>query len=620
MGRVGTGREFGLSRIEDTSAKGTGNMDSTERASLMTMIERTAVFGALGPDAREALLPYFEPRHLAGGETLCRRGDVSDALYVLCSGSLGAFGPGLSSEQERLLGVIAPGETVGELGLLTEQPRSATVRALRDCTLLKLSRGDMLLRLIGAYPQALVGTLRYVLERLLRRDMGEALTPPRTFALLPFDDGVPVRETAASLAAALSDHGRVLVIDAALGRNRDADWHSAREQEHRFLLYVADAGDAAWRATCVRQADQFLMLARADAHAGPWPDAVCQSGADALHRVRRLLLLGAAGAPRPGSTGRWMAQFEGPVSPHHLRGTPDYARLGRHLAHRAVGLVLSGGGARGFGHIGVVRALRELGQPIDAVGGTSIGAIIGAGVACEWDDAELLDYMRQAFIRGHPLRDLTVPLIALTRGARTTRLLRRTFGERQIEDLALPFFCVSANLTRGCADVHTLGPLWKWLRAGAAIPGLLPPLLDAGMVHVDGAVVNNLPTDVMRDRGVHQVIAVDISGDDALPANFEDVALPTLPRLTWEWLNGRQWPSLFAILARSAMAYSDAGSRNRRKLASHLLTPPHGAVGLLNWKAYEQVIERAHRYTLDNFAQQLAASQDVAPAPHGPPA
>jgi len=164
--------------------------------------------------------------------------------------------------------------------------------------------------------------------------------------------------------------------------------------------------------------------------------------------------------------------------------------------------------------------------------------------------------------------------------------LRRCFGTRRIEDLPIPFFCVSTNLTRGSADVHTRGTLWKWLRAGAAIPGILPPLLDGGMVHVDGAIMNNLPTDVMRDSGVHEVIAVDISGDDALPATFEDVALPTLPRLTWEWLHGRQWPSLFAILVRAAMVHSEASSKARRELATHLLSPPHAQVGLLDWNAH----------------------------------
>jgi NTE family protein len=576
-------------------------MPHAEGPGVLDAIARTAIFGGLHPEVRDALLPYFEPLELAGGQTLCRQGDPSDALYVLCSGSLGAFGPSLSTDRERLLGVIAPGETVGELRLLTEQPRSATVRALRDCTLLKLSRGDVLLRLMRAHPEALVGTLRQIVDRHLRNDRGESLTPARTFALLGFDASVRLRATAEQLAQALAAFGSAAVIDANLGRDGDAAWHSQREREHRFVLYVAGPDEPAWRATCLRQADQVMMVARADATPAPWPDAMCRSGVDALHRPRHLILLGDRATPAAGHAARWLSQFDGEVVLHHVRGAADHARVARHLAQRATGLVLSGGGARGFGHIGVVRALRELGQPIDAVGGTSMGAIIAAGVACEWDDAQLLEQMRQAFLRGHPLRDLTLPLIALTRGTRATRLLRRSFGARDIEDLVIPFFCVSANLTRGSVDVHTRGSLWKWLRAGAAIPGLLPPLLDAGMVHVDGAVMNNLPTDVMRDRGVHQVIAVDISGDDALPATFEDVALPTLPRLTWEWMHGRQWPSLFAILVRAAMVQSERSSEERRKLATWLLTPPHGEVGLLNWKAYERAIESGYAYTMRYF-------------------
>jgi NTE family protein len=196
-----------------------------------------------------------------------------------------------------------------------------------------------------------------------------------------------------------------------------------------------------------------------------------------------------------------------------------------------------------------------------------------------------------------------VPLIALTRGSHTTKLLRRSFGDREIEDLALPFYCLSANLTLGDADVHTRGPLWKWLRASAAVPGILPPLLDGGMVHVDGAVMNNLPTDVMLDRGLREIIAVDISAADSLHASFEDAALPTLPWLTWQWLHGRQWPSLFSILVRAAMVNSETGSAARRRLATHLLAPPHCDVGLLSWKDYPRAIESGYRATLEHFAQ-----------------
>ncbi len=578
-------------------------------------LARTAVFGVLDAPVRAALLPHAAPHELRGGDLLFRIGDRSDALYVLCSGSLGVFGRGLARGAPQLLGVIAPGETVGELGFLTGQPRTATVRALRDCTLLRLHRSDVMLRLMAQHPQALAESLRHILNRLGQRAHGEVLTPPRTFAMVGVHGGLALRDAAERLAAALRPLGATLLLDAGTGRGRDPAWHTEREREHRFVLYVADRDDAAWRATCLRQADQFLLLADTGVAAQPWPDALCRSGGDTLHRTRRLLLVGPS-TPERDDISAWLRQFSGEVLPHRLRSNADYARLARHLAQRAVGLVLSGGGARGFGHIGVVRALRELGQPIDAVGGTSIGAIVGAGVACEWDDAEMLEQLRRNFIAGHPLRDLTVPLIALTRGTRTTRLLQRAFAERRIEDLAIPFFCISTNLTRGRVDVHRRGRLWKWLRAGAAIPGILPPLLDRGMVHVDGAVLNNLPTDVMRDSGVHDIIAVDISGANTLPAAFEDAALPTLPRLTWQWLHGRQWPSLFAILMRAAMVQSEASSEMRRALATRLLTPPHDDVGLLNWRAWSRTIDNAYRYTLEHYARGQAAA--AVPAPTSP--
>ena len=575
--------------------------DESRRSSLaLRQLESSAMFGGLGEPVLARLLPSFEPVSLKGGEVLCRRGDVPDAVYLVCTGSLGAFGPGHSSDEEHLLGLIGAGQTVGELGVLTGRPRNATVRALRDSTLLRLADTRRLLELMAAHPDALARALADLLGRVQWREEPQGLDPARTFALLGAHGQLPLRVAAAQLAASLRVHGSVLVLDATLGRGRDAAWHDAREREHRFVVYVAD-GDADWRDTCMRQADRFLLLARGDEAPRPWPDAMCRSGADALHRPRHLLLLCDGAQPSPHAAGGWLEGFEGRVAWHHLRAGADWDRLGRLLARRATGLVLSGGGARGFSHLGVVRALRELGMNIDAVGGTSIGGIVAAGVACEWDDRQLLEHMRQAFVTGHPLRDLTVPLIALTRGTRATRLLRAAFGSRRIEDLPIPHFCVSANLTLGRIDVHTRGVLWKWLRAGAAIPGILPPLLDAGMVHVDGAVLNNLPTDVMHDLGVHDVVAVDISGEDTLPASFEDTALPTLPRLTWQWMHGRQWPSLFAILMRSAMVHDNASARRRRRLASHLLSPPHVAGGMLNWKDHVRAIDVAYEYTLRHF-------------------
>ena len=582
-------------------------MDAAMRALLTESLNHSPSLAPLPLGVREAMLANSELRSLRGGDTLLDRGQKADALFLLQSGSLGVFSetkPG----SLRLLTVLGPGETIGEASILIGQPQSHTVRALRDCTLLRIPAEDFE-RAITQDPAITLAVARSAAQRLLAASQTSSQGGPRCFALLPFNAAVDPHAVAHELARAMAAYGKVLTIDALQGQGKGPEWFDTRERENRFVLYVADTAQASWRATCLRQCDQPLLLAPATAPAEPWPDPACHSQQDALHRPRHLLLLGAPGQkPLRGRAGAWLRQFREQPVWHHVRGRADYERLARRLTGHDAGLVLSGGGARGFAHVGVVRALRALGRPIDQIGGTSIGGIVAAGVACEWADDELLAHMHDAFVAGHPLRDLTVPLIAATRGVRTTRLLRSAFGERDIEDLALPFFCVSSNLSSGCAEAHCGGPLWLWLRASAAIPGILPPLLHQGAVHVDGAVMNNLPIDIMHQHCGGPITAVDISGDDALGAAFDAIALPRLPTLTWRWLHGHRWPSLFSILVRAAMVHSETASAQHRNLATHLLSPPHEGIGLLDWHHFQRAAEAGYRHTMTYFEQKPEAS------------
>jgi NTE family protein len=280
-----------------------------------------------------------------------------------------------------------------------------------------------------------------------------------------------------------------------------------------------------------------------------------------------------------------------------VRDVRDIERVARLLIGRSIGLVLSGGGARGFAHIGVVRALREAGMLIDSVGGTSIGAIIAAGVAADWSDEEMFENYRRSFVVGKPLRDYTFPFVALVSGRRVSKLLREEFGPRVISDLALPYFCVTANLTAGKAQTHRSGPLWFWLRASCAIPGVLPPVFHRKEVFVDGAVMNNLPVDVMREQGVGDVVAVDISADDVLHADVEEYALPAWWSLAWQrWTHPGRRPGILSILLRSGLVNAEAASLERHAMTSLLLAPPLEDIDLLDWNAYERAIEAGYRH------------------------
>ena len=259
---------------------------------------------------------------------------------------------------------------------------------------------------------------------------------------------------------------------------------------------------------------------------------------------------------------------------------------------------MSGGGARGCAHIGVVEALREANVPIDLVGGTSIGAIMGAAVAAGWTIDEMKARFRRTFVSSNPLGDYTLPIIALAAGRRVSGRLRGEFGEVDIADLPLPFFCVSANLTTGQHSVHRTGLVWKWTRASAAIPGVLPPVTENGEVFVDGGTMNNLPVDVMRDWGRGPVIGVDVGADPAFRSNSDEMDIPPVWSIgTW----ARTWrrrPNIFQTLIRSGMVNSAAATAARREQTDLLLTPELKMVDMLNWKAFDVAIAAGYEHTL----------------------
>jgi NTE family protein len=557
------------------------------------LLEQVPWFQALPFEAREALLAGCEWRVLPGGAVLFFEGETSDSAYLVLSGSLGAFKR--DEGGSRLIGQIVMGETVGELGVLTQRPRTASVRALRDSEVLRLPAQH--LETVGAqYPQALVSLSRLALRRATEpRSAQYQDAAPRTIALLPQSAGVDVIGFAQTLALALARYGKVRQLNADEAGLAPAQY-LAIEAEARFVLYVANGDDAEWRSQCRRQADAWLMVARASAQPAANAEILFPREPDSVPPPEHLVLLHDE-KPRLGAGRRWHALRES-SSLHHVRHAGDVGRIARLLCGQSLGLVLSGGGARGFAHIGVIKALREAGFEIDVVGGTSIGAVIGAGIAADWSVEEMTETFRRCFYDTNPLSDYTLPFVSLVSGRKASRLLQEAFGSRDIEDLPLPYFCVSSNLTSGEAAVHRQGPLWQWLRASISIPGMLPPVCMNGQVHVDGGVINNLPVDVMRARHQGEVIAVDIGGNYVLKSALDEVDLPPIWQLVTEWFGKRQRPRLSRILLRAGMVNSGSAALEARELSTLLLTPPLDDIDLLEWKAFYRAIDRGYQHTL----------------------
>ncbi len=558
----------------------------------------------LGETALDWMSERVEPLTIRGGETLFEAGAKPDAVYLVASGSLGAF------DGARLIGQVVAGETVGEQGMITGRPRNATVRALRDSQLLRLTRSAFN-ELTAREPTAVLAMARLALARAATPGTARSRAQgPRTLAILPQHEGLDTLAFAHRLAADIGAFGDCTVIDSTEGGARDGGWFHELEHRFRYVLYVADPRNDEWRDLVKRQADALLYLCEPGANAAPWSEAA-SSGADTLARPEHLAVWHRA-KPRLGAARRWLKLMP-QVQLHHIRSFNDVPRLARIILGRSKGLVLSGGGARGFAHLGVIKAIREAGIAVDLVGGTSIGAIIGAGVAADWSNEEMVEVYRRSFVDTNPLSDYTLPMFSLVSGRKVSRLLRDAFGEREIEDLVLPYFCVSANLTAGRAAVHRRGALWQWLRASVAIPGVLPPVFQRGEVLVDGGVINNLPVDVMHDSHRGQVIAVDIGGDHAVDAKVDEFDLPPWWRLLGELFGVRRRPGILSVLLRAGMVNSGAATVAARSVSELVIAPPLADIDLLDWQQFDRVIDIGYQHALRELGGRRDALSEESP-------
>ncbi len=330
------------------------------------------------------------------------------------------------------------------------------------------------------------------------------------------------------------------------------------------MVYQCDSGPelTAWTRRSLRHADRVILVM--SAHPDEREECLLRAYVDELRGIDGLTLwlsvIHRSGSHPQGSAD--LLQRYGAEDIVHLRASEsgaagaecaDIQRLARLSIGKGLGLVLSGGGARGFAHIGVVRAMRELGIPIDRVGGTSIGAPIGALVAMMLPPDEILDTVVRQF---HKLLDYTIPVVSVLKGERISKSIAATLGGWDINDLMLGFYCISTNLTASRLELHASGDLAVAVRASVAIPGVLPPVPFRGDLLVDGGVLANLPVQQMRDHpGIGTIVAIDVSptSGPTAAADFGH-SLSGWRALRSSW--GRRqsaYPNLSSVLIRTMM-------------------------------------------------------------------
>jgi predicted acylesterase/phospholipase RssA/CRP-like cAMP-binding protein len=554
--------------------------------------------------------------NLRGGDTLCHQGDPADALFVVVHGRLEVVAE--LPDGEHVLDILERNAVVGEMALLEGQPRSATVRAIRDSELIRIPADTF--RLLLEQPSVGVALARTLAGRLRHTSVTPRLTrSARTIAVLPAGSaGIP-RGFIADLEAALSKlDNHVLSLrkedgNAALVDFDEASsgfltsWLYDNEAVFRFIVVECEAEASPWTLRAVRQADLVLTVALSESDPGPSPLERLIADHPALKRVRReLVLLHSAEKERPKRARIWL-EPRPPLRHHHVRlgSNSDFARLARWVSGRSVGVVLSGGGARGFAHIGALQALHDHGISVDIIGGASMGAIIGAQAALGWDCAKMIARNKVEFSKWSMARDITYPFIALQKGRNTVRLMKALFRNAQIEDLWIPYFCVSSNLSRAELVVHEKGPIWLWTRASTSVPGILPPVAYAGNLLVDGSVLDNLPTDLMRQRCPGPIVAVDVNAAAVVATGLDTRAeMPGWPHL-WRSLNRfsrkAAFPNIMDILMRSATLSTSSAAERSRAEADLYIHPPVDNFSGVGWGAIDRLVEIGYEHACQSI-------------------
>lgn len=550
------------------------------------------------------------------GSILYRQGEPGESMHVVLTGRL-QVRVGMPDGSERIVAYPQPGDTVGEMAVLSGSCRAATIVAMRDTTLAMIEHADIE-ALMARHPQVFSNVARMIIARLTGSSghIGRH-TGARILMLVPLHRSADIGSFGRRLRNALLNFGSVLHLDSRSARQRfgmSANTDYGRyldtcENSHDFLLLESDPAPTPWTRTCQGYADKIVLLA--DAAMGPaatelerWISA--GAGSSGHFAETELVLVHRNDTP-PSHTRHWLTARQ-TNRHHHVRSGSheDVARVARFLSGNAVALVLAGGGARGFAHLGVIRALHEAGVAIDTVGGASFGALAATGLARGLTDAQSQEEQRIAFSREDPLGDYTIPIMSLVRGEHLNRVLQAHLP-MDIEDLWLPFFAVSSDLSANRVRVHDRGPLWQAIRASVSLPAILPPTLEDGHLLIDGGVLNNLPVDVMRERMHGPIIAVDLALD-TLHGQAPTAIPSALDYLKSRILPGRksiEAPTVSRVILQVTTMASRKEVQSARKHADLYLNPPLGSYDFLDWSSMREIAETGYRHALPQIREWL---------------
>jgi NTE family protein len=590
-------------------------------------IPSVGIFADLDPSELEVLATETETRTLQRGDVLVRQGDTAEDLYIVLTGRFAVTKQGRRDP----IAEIGPEQPIGEIAFLTGGTRTATVTAMRDSVVLRLGRGDF--ELLTAKCPSIWRTLTHTLSQRLAATTGsepQRSDPrPRTITLIRAGEApVPPEFIAQFTAAFAAAAARTIIIDAnkaaallpagvALDSAEATRLFNELESKYDYVIFIADPDLTPWSQKAIRHADLVLGVG---VHAGNAnPNRLEQHVSEFVSpEARRLVLLHPHHSTITG-TARWLRWRSVAMHHHVALDTPkDIQRLFRFVSGTALGLVACGGGALCAAHVGLYKALIESGLEFDAMGGTSAGAAMVGAFAMEKHPDEIDVGTHDIFVTNRAMQRYTLPRYSLLDHRNYDEHLGRYFRGINIEDLWIPYFAVSTNLSRYELHRHDRGDLFQAIRASGSIPVLLPPVYTAkGEMLVDGCLLDNVPIRTMHQfkSGPNVVVSFHIPELQRFDVEYEK--LPSRAELVRLTLNpfGRKRlpdaPGLTTVLMRSLMANRNDFKRQLKPDDLLMVPPIPENTGILDWHRHTELVRHAYWWGLEEVGRLRKAKHPL---------
>ncbi|MCB9327611.1 MAG: patatin-like phospholipase family protein [Lewinellaceae bacterium] len=573
--------------------------------------EFQAIFNLNDQNAVDDLIDSGEIIYVPQCETIISQGEDTDDVYFLL---LGRLSVSIKNEYDEVFTIndISQGEFFGEMSLLTGNKRSTTIESIKESRLLKIE-GSRFKDLLEKHPALLMYLNGILVNRLNQSNVSKNHSSYQHNCILTIEQNPILVEIIENLLSIYESRNDVYVIfkERAFNENiisatdgkgdkkyKFFNWIRNLEKQYKLLVYICDSNDLEWSELCLLQADRIFLLGTGELTSNQTEvEQTLFKDKNIASKIQKNLII--AWNHKPISKVSQILTNRNVKNVFHITHENDIEKIVRYLDSSSIKLVLGGGGAKGFAHLGVYKAILELGIPIDFVGGTSIGSVIAATIALGWPYEQIKDSCYNAFVVNNPLNDYHLPLVSILRGKKLETSINTYFKDIQIEDIKTSYFAVASNFTESKIEILDHGSLSFAIRASISLPTILPPAVKENSLLFDGGIVDNLPFDHMDTLAQGTSIGVDLSVSKKRILNYERVP-NNISLLKQKMLRKRKYkvPSIGQIVMGTMTFASEEKRRNNENKFDIYIKPDLSKYGFLKWQNFHEIVEKGYETAL----------------------